>query len=132
MESPIKSVYVIPGIERQVLSPERVIFDICQYYEVDESMVLAPRSKSGAKRREYTKPRQVAMYAIKELFPRMTLMSIAKIFGGRDHATVIHSTRLVKDQVDIDGHFAIELKEVMEMLNIKLKCNTTNEVHKQV
>jgi chromosomal replication initiator protein len=43
-------------------------------------------------------PRQVAMYLAREL-TKMSLMEIGDAFGGRDHGTVLHAHRLVKDRM---------------------------------
>jgi chromosomal replication initiator protein len=46
-------------------------------------------------------PRQVAMYLAREL-TKMSLMEIGDAFGGRDHGTVLHAHRLVKDRMTGD------------------------------
>jgi chromosomal replication initiator protein len=46
-------------------------------------------------------PRQVAMYLAREL-TKMSLMEIGDAFGGRDHGTVLHAHRLVKDRMTDD------------------------------
>ncbi len=51
------------------------------------------RSKRRA--RAVARPRQVAMYLAKKLTPR-SLPEIGRIFGGRDHSTVIHAVRTIE------------------------------------
>ena len=46
-------------------------------------------------------PRQVAMYLAREL-TKMSLVEIGDAFGGRDHGTVLHAHRLVKDRMGDD------------------------------
>jgi chromosomal replication initiator protein len=46
-------------------------------------------------------PRQVAMYLAREL-TKMSLVEIGDAFGGRDHGTVLHAHRLVKDRMGGD------------------------------
>src|SRR5437870_12190364 len=43
-------------------------------------------------------PRQIAMYIAREL-TKSSLMEIGDAFGGRDHGTVLHAHRLVKDRI---------------------------------
>ena len=48
-------------------------------------------------------PRQVAMYLARQL-TESSLNTIGEAFGGRDHGTVLHACRLVKDRMTIDSH----------------------------
>ena len=46
-------------------------------------------------------PRQVAMYLSREMTPS-TLVEIGDAFGGKDHGTVIHACKLVKQRIEED------------------------------
>ena len=46
-------------------------------------------------------PRQIAMYLAREL-TKTSLSEIGDAFGGRDHGTVLHAHRLVKDRMQKD------------------------------
>jgi chromosomal replication initiator protein len=46
-------------------------------------------------------PRQVAMYLAREM-TESSLSAIGDAFGGRDHGTVLHACRLVKDRMEVD------------------------------
>lgn len=46
-------------------------------------------------------PRQIAMYLARQL-TGSSLNEIGEAFGGRDHGTVIHACRLVKDRMEVD------------------------------
>jgi chromosomal replication initiator protein len=48
-------------------------------------------------------PRQIAMYLSRNL-TESSLSMIGEAFGGRDHGTVLHAYRLVKDRMEVDGH----------------------------
>ena len=47
-------------------------------------------------------PRQVAMYLSRQL-TESSLNVIGSAFGGRDHGTVLHACRLVKDRMEMDA-----------------------------
>ena len=47
-------------------------------------------------------PRQVAMYLSRHLTPA-SLSSIGEAFGGRDHGTVLHACRTVKNRMEVDS-----------------------------
>ena len=65
--------------------------------------------------RNIARPRQIAMYLSKTL----TLESLPKIgqqFGGKNHATVIHSVKLMQKMMDLDAKFLQEIKELEEKI----------------
>jgi len=47
-------------------------------------------------------PRQIAMYFSREL-TESSLNAIGEAFGGRDHGTVLHACRLVKNRMEVDA-----------------------------
>ena len=48
-------------------------------------------------------PRQVAMFLSRQM-TETSLSSIGEAFGGRDHGTVLHACRLVKDRMEVDAN----------------------------
>ncbi len=69
---------------------------VAQHYNIP---VDAMKSKSRTARLAF--PRQVAIYLAREL-TASSLTAIGKLFGGRDHTTVIHACNKIGDQVDND------------------------------
>jgi chromosomal replication initiator protein len=63
-----------------------------------ESLTSKKRTK------DLTVPRQVAMYLIRDLLD-LPLVEIGKLFGGRDHTTVIHSLNKVEETLRTDEAF---------------------------
>lgn len=47
-------------------------------------------------------PRQIAMFLSRQLTEN-SLNAIGEAFGGRDHGTVLHACRLVKDRMEVDS-----------------------------
>jgi chromosomal replication initiator protein len=48
-------------------------------------------------------PRQVAMFLSRRM-TETSLSAIGEAFGGRDHGTVLHACRLVKDRMEVDSN----------------------------
>ena len=48
-------------------------------------------------------PRQIAMY-LSRMMTESSLSTIGEAFGGRDHGTVLHACRLVKDRMEVDAN----------------------------
>ena len=71
---------------------------VAEYYKIKVADLLSKRRS-----RSVARPRQVAMALAKEL-TNHSLPEIGDAFGGRDHTTVLHACRLVKDRMEIDAN----------------------------
>lgn len=60
-------------------------------------------------------PRQIAMYLAREL-TKMSLVEIGDAFGGRDHGTVLHAYRLVRERMGDDE----KIRQVVKFLSDQL------------
>lgn len=60
-------------------------------------------------------PRQIAMYLAREL-TKSSLNEIGEAFGGRDHGTVLHAHRLVKDKIVTEE----KVRQVVSLLDSQL------------
>jgi chromosomal replication initiator protein len=95
--------------DKQV-SIENIQKTVAEYYHLRASDLLsAKRSRSVAR------PRQVAMALAKEL-TKKSLPEIGQAFGGRDHTTVLHATRKVKELVDSDAAMEEDYKNLLRTL----------------
>ncbi|MCG6898137.1 MAG: chromosomal replication initiator protein DnaA [Thiocapsa sp.] len=95
--------------DKQV-SIENIQKTVAEYYKLRTAdMLSAKRSRSIAR------PRQVAMALAKEL-TKHSLPEIGKAFGGRDHTTVLHATRTVKNLRESDATLEEDYKNLMRML----------------
>ena len=46
-------------------------------------------------------PRQIAMFLSRQM-TETSFIAIGEAFGGRDHGTVLHACKLVKDRMEVD------------------------------
>ncbi len=60
-------------------------------------------------------PRQIAMFLARQM-TESSLSAIGESFGGRDHGTVLHACRLVKDRMEVDAN----VRQVVSLLEKKL------------
>jgi chromosomal replication initiator protein len=72
--------------------------------------------KSEKRVRSIIVPRQVAIYLSRKLTD-CSLVSIGEKFGGKDHATVIHSIKKIEEEMKIKK----ELKSTVEKIESKIK-----------
>jgi chromosomal replication initiator protein len=94
----------------QDLTPERV------RDRVAEAWNTSPEALQSKKRtKDLTVPRQVAMFLTRELFD-MPLVEIGRLFGGRDHSTVIHSIAKVEEDMTTDATFRQRVDTIRQSL----------------
>lgn len=84
---------------------------------VAEAWGVSPEGLQSKRRtKDLTIPRQVAMYLIKEMFD-LSLVDIGKLFGGRDHSTVIHSVTKVEEEMADDSTFRERVSGLRDSLS---------------
>ena len=93
-------------IENKPITIEEIIAKVCEHYKMDES-VLHTKSR----KREIVQVRQVAMYLAKKHTDTST-SKIGYLIGKRDHATVIHACKIMKDLVEVDKDMKAEIEEI--------------------
>lgn len=62
--------------------------------------------KSKSRARPLVRARQTAMYLIKKHLHNKSLVEIGKVFGGKDHTTVINSLKRIENLLKTDSDFA--------------------------
>jgi chromosomal replication initiator protein len=83
---------------------------VCEYYGVKLSDLTSARRHKAV-----TTARQIAMYLCKDLTSR-SLPDIGKNFGGKDHSTVIHAIKKIKDLMANDKAFTADLEILKKSL----------------
>ena len=70
---------------------------------------------SKRRSRSVARPRQVAMYLAKDL-TNHSLPEIGDLFGGRDHTTVLHACRKIKELLDTSADIREDVKNLLRTL----------------
>ena len=84
---------------------------VADYYQMKLSDLLSKR-----RTRSVARPRQIAMALAKELTSH-SLPEIGEAFGGRDHTTVLHACRKVKELQGADRELERDLKNLYRTLS---------------
>ncbi len=84
---------------------------VAEYFKIRMSDLL-----SSKRTRSITRPRQIAMALAKEL-TNYSLPEIGNQFGGRDHTTVLHATRKIKELRDSDQKIDEDYKNLLRTLS---------------
>jgi len=99
-------------VDRLVNKPQKEITvdqiqqKVCDFYGFDATAL-----QSKTRKREIVQARQVAMYFSKNL-TNSSLSAIGSIIGRRDHATVLHACKAVKNLKETNTEFKHQLKEI--------------------
>ncbi|MGK0248260.1 MAG: chromosomal replication initiator protein [Oleispira sp.] len=95
--------------DRQV-SIDNIQRTVAEYYKLKLSDLLSKR-----RTRSIARPRQVAMALSKEL-TNHSLPEIGEAFGGRDHTTVLHGCRKIKELQETMADIREDYKNLMRSL----------------
>jgi len=98
------------ALQDKLVTIENIQKTVAEYYKVKVADLLSKRRS-----RSIARPRQMAMALAKEL-TNHSLPEIGDYFGGRDHTTVIHACRKVKELLLEDSGFAEDHKNLMRIL----------------
>lgn len=99
------------ALQDKLVTIDNIQKTVAEYYKVKVADLLSKRRS-----RSIARPRQMAMALAKEL-TNHSLPEIGDHFGGRDHTTVIHACRKVKELIAEGGDFAEDYKNLMRTLS---------------
>lgn len=100
------------ALQDKLVTIENIQKTVAEYYKVKVSDLLSKRRS-----RSIARPRQMAMALAKEL-TNHSLPEIGDHFGGRDHTTVIHACRKIKEFVlQVGSDIAEDYKNLMRILS---------------
>ncbi len=96
LESPTKNI-----------SPDQIIKAVTKFYNISENDI-----KSSSRKKEIVKPRQVAMYLLREEL-EYSFPFIGKKIGGKDHTTVMYSYKKIKKKLKNENE---DMKEELSLI----------------
>lgn len=100
----------IKKIEKKKITASTIEEAVCEYYNVSSEHI-----QSSSRKRQIVQARQVAMYLTKN-FTEMSLAQIGSVMGKKNHATVLHAYKTVKEQMEVDRTFREEVIEIERRL----------------
>ncbi|MBF0445387.1 MAG: chromosomal replication initiator protein DnaA [Magnetococcales bacterium] len=102
---------ILRGPDSRQISIDEVQRTVAAYYKVTPQDL-----RSNKRSRLFSHPRQVAMYICKQLTDS-SYPIIGKMFGNRDHTTVLYAVGQVAKKLKVNKNLARELKALTEMLS---------------
>jgi chromosomal replication initiator protein len=97
--------------QSQVISITNIQKTVADYYQLRMVDLLSAR-----RTRSLARPRQLAMALAKEL-TQHSLPEIGDAFAGRDHTTVLHACRVIRDLLTTDGKIREDWDKLIRKLS---------------
>ena len=89
-------------------SPQSILKSVAEFYNISSSDLI-----KRSRKKEIVKPRQVAMFLLREE-TKLSFPEIGQKLGGRDHSTVIHACEKIKAESSVDEPLKQELVLIRE------------------
>ncbi|WP_305790512.1 chromosomal replication initiator protein DnaA, partial [Candidatus Berkiella cookevillensis] len=99
------------AVQDKLVSIDNILRTVAEYYKIKVSDLLSKR-----RNRSVARPRQVAMSLCKEL-TNHSLPEIGDAFGGRDHTTVLHACKTIKNLRESDADMAEDCSNLLRILS---------------
>lgn len=91
---------------RKLVTVEQIVGIVCQHYQIEAATI-----QTRSRKREVVQARQVAMYLAKK-YTNLSTSKIGSMIGNRDHATVMHACKAVKELVEVDKAFSAGVAKI--------------------
>jgi chromosomal replication initiator protein len=98
------------ALQEKLVTIENIQKTVAEYYKIRIADLLSKRRS-----RSIARPRQVAMALAKEL-TNHSLPEIGDAFGGRDHTTVLHACRRIKELRETERRIAEDYLNLLRTL----------------
>ncbi|PJE64214.1 MAG: chromosomal replication initiator protein DnaA [Candidatus Ryanbacteria bacterium CG10_big_fil_rev_8_21_14_0_10_43_42] len=95
---------------KKVITAARIIKEVCQLYDIQERHLF-----ERSRRREIVRPRQIAMYLLRQDFGG-SFPYIGQKFGGRDHTTAIHAYEKILRDMKTDTKLSDEINMLRDQI----------------
>jgi chromosomal replication initiator protein len=100
----------VSEINKEV-TPDVIQRTVADYYDLEVEKLA-----SATRRRQVVLARQISMFLVKE-YTDQSLKAIGRMFGGRDHSTVLYSIKTVRDLMETND----EIKKALADLERKIR-----------
>mgnify|MGYP001614888092 FL=1 len=92
------------------VSAKKIVKAVAEFYDIEEKELI-----TQSRRRDIVKPRQIAMYIIREEL-HSSYPSIGERFGGRDHTTAIHSCEKIAQDLKTSPELEEEIRTIRDRI----------------
>jgi chromosomal replication initiator protein len=98
------------ALQQKMVTLENIQKTVADYYKIRVADILSKR-----RTRNIARPRQMAMAIAKEL-TQHSLPEIGDAFGGRDHTTVLHAIKKIKELTETDHQLGEDWQTLIRII----------------
>jgi chromosomal replication initiator protein len=103
----LKNILLSPS---KVASPKKIIESVAAFYDLREKEII-----SLSRKKEIVKPRQIAMYLLREEL-KSSYPFIGRKFGGKDHTTAIHACGKILKELETNENLSNEIMLIKQRI----------------
>ena len=101
----------IVAAQDKLVTIDNIQKEVSEYFQIRASDLL-----SSKRTRSIARPRQIAMTLARELTSH-SLPEIGEAFGGRDHTTVLHANRKIRELIKSDSRLSEDYRNLLRVLS---------------
>jgi len=94
----------------RVATPKKIIRAVAKFYDLKENNLL-----DSSRKREIVRPRQIAMYLLREDL-KSSYPFIGRKMGGKDHTTAIHSCEKILKELETNENLKEEIELIRQLV----------------
>jgi len=106
-KSLLRSLFLSPN---RIANPKKIILAVAEFYDLREKDIL-----SSSRKKEVVRPRQIAMYLLREEL-KSSYPFIGRKFGGKDHTTAIHSCEKIAKELGENENLTNEISQIKQRI----------------
>ena len=107
VKSLLKNLIISPP---KITTPKQIIQTVANFYDLKEKDML-----SASRKKEIVKPRQVAMFLLREEL-KSSFPFIGRKFGGKDHTTAIYAYEKISKNLEKDNNLSDEINLIKQRI----------------
>ena len=96
--------------ESKAVTVDEIINTVCKHFGLETATI-----HTKSRKREVVQARQIAMYLAKN-YTDLSTAKIGALIGHKDHATVLHACKTIKELKEVDKSFRAEIDEIQAAL----------------
>lgn len=97
-------------MEKKPITIELILEKTCEYFNIKQEDIF-----TASRKQSIVQVRQIAMY-LAQKYTKISSARIGVLIGNRNHATVLHSCKVVEDRIQVDKTFKNKLEEIELLL----------------
>ncbi len=100
----------VVNYETKPVTVDDIIQTVCQHFGLETSTI-----HTKSRKREVVQARQIAMFLAKNN-TNLSTAKIGALIGNKDHATVLHACKTIKEQQEVDKALQSEINKIQTLL----------------